>query len=99
MSAGQSSGPPQEKRYVSQAPFDPYAVDQVSPEQERYSRASQWRLMWWKFREHKLAMVSAVILCLFYLVVLFAEFIAPYDFTKRDPYAIFQPPVQVRLDP
>ena len=84
-------------RFVSVAPFDPYAVDPVSPQQERYSRASQWQLMWWKFREHKLAMVSAVVLLIFYVIVAFAEFIAPYDYTQRDPRAIFQPPVQVRL--
>ena len=39
--------------------------------------ASQWQLMWWKFRKHRLAMISAVIILIFYLVALFADFVAP----------------------
>ena len=39
--------------------------------------ASQWKLIWWRFRRHKLALFSAVVLILIYLVVLFAEFLAP----------------------
>ena len=41
--------------YVSDAPFDPYSVEAMTPEQERVFRASQLRLIWWKFRRHKLA--------------------------------------------
>ena len=46
---------------------------------ERIYVASQWQLMWWRFRKHKLALVSAVLIFLFYLVVLFAEFITYSD--------------------
>jgi peptide/nickel transport system permease protein len=41
--------------------------------------ASQWKLMWWKFTRHKLAMAGAVIVILGYLISIFAEFFAPYD--------------------
>ena len=41
--------------------------------------ATQWQLMWWRFRKHKLAIVAAVILAFFYLVVLFADFVAYSD--------------------
>ncbi len=41
--------------------------------------ASQWRLMWWKFRKHRLAMVSLVIITTMYTVALFAGFFAPQD--------------------
>ena len=44
-------------RYVDTAPFDPYDVEQLTPEQERFYTASQWRLMWWKFQRHHLAVV------------------------------------------
>ena len=44
--------------YVSTAPFDPYAVEHMSPEQERYYMASQWRMMWWKLKRHRLAVLS-----------------------------------------
>ena len=41
--------------------------------------ASQWRLMWWRFKKHKPALVSVVILALFYLVSAFAEFLGMGD--------------------
>ena len=45
--------------------------------QERYYTASQWGLMWRKLKKHKLAMISAFILFVFYATALFADFIAP----------------------
>ncbi|MFN8636782.1 MAG: ABC transporter permease [Chloroflexota bacterium] len=47
--------------------------------EERVSVASQWQLMWWRFRKHKLAMVSAVIVLIFYFGVAFADFFAYAD--------------------
>ena len=38
---------------VSAAPFDPYIVETLTPEQERYYRASQWRMMWWRFKRDR----------------------------------------------
>ncbi len=48
-------------------------------QEERVFVASQWQLMWWRFRKHKMALVSAGVLGLFYLVAIFCEFVAPYD--------------------
>ena len=63
------------------APTAPGLVDGRVAE-ERVSVASQWQLMWWRFRKHRLAMVSAGIVALFYLGVIFADFLA-----YADPYA------------
>lgn len=41
--------------------------------------ASQWRLMWWKFKKHRLAMVSLIIITAMYTIALFAGFFAPQD--------------------
>lgn len=41
--------------------------------------ASQWKLMRWRFAQHRLATISLVVLGLFYFMVVFAEFVAPYD--------------------
>ncbi|HEY8601119.1 MAG TPA: ABC transporter permease [Thermomicrobiales bacterium] len=38
--------------------------------------ASQWQLMWRKFRRHRLAMVGGIVIIAFYLVVIFADFLA-----------------------
>jgi peptide/nickel transport system permease protein len=47
-----------------------------SAAEERVSVATQWQLMWWRFKKHRLAMVSTVVVLLFYLVVIFADFLA-----------------------
>lgn len=39
--------------------------------------ASQWQLMWWKFRKHHMAMVSLFIIIAMYIVAVFAGFFAP----------------------
>ncbi len=44
--------------------------------EERISVATQWQLMWWRFRKHRVAMISTVVVLLFSLVVLFADFLA-----------------------
>lgn len=40
--------------------------------------ASQWKLMWLRLKKHKLARISMAVLLVFYIGVLFADFIAPY---------------------
>jgi peptide/nickel transport system permease protein len=54
-------------------------VEELTGEEEKIYVASYWKLMWWRFRKHKMAIISSVILGIFYLVALFCEFVAPYD--------------------
>ncbi len=56
----------------------PTQVEQPSVA-DRISVATQWQLMWWRFRKHRLAIVAAVVIALFYVVVLFADFFAYAD--------------------
>ena len=56
------------------------------------AHASQWKLMWWKFRRHKLAMAGLFIVVLLYLIALFAEFLAPFDPVSYDRRGGFHPP-------
>ncbi len=66
-------------------------------QEEKIYLASQWKLMWWKFRRHKLAIVSGCILAFLYLIVIFAEFIAPYDpWTRFENYKN-APPNLIRI--
>ena len=41
--------------------------------------APQWKLMYWKFRKHRMAVASVFVLAIFYLAAAFCEFVAPYD--------------------
>ena len=83
--------------FVSQAPFDAQAATLLTPEQEKYYLSSQWRLMWLKFRRHKLALWSGIYLILVYASILISEVIAPYSFTHRHTDFIYAPPQEVRL--
>ena len=88
---------PLPQRYVDAEVFDPYDVEQLTPEQERFYTASQWRLMWWKFKKHHLAVVSAAILLLFYAAIIVVEFLAPYAAHTRNAKFIYAPPQSVHL--
>ena len=83
--------------YVNPAPFDPYATDAMTPEQERYYMATQWQLMWWKLRRHRLALVSGVILAFMYFSILISEVLAPYALATRHTDHIFAPPQGLHL--
>lgn len=85
------------EHYVSKAPFDPYSVEKLTPEQERYFLATQWRLMWWKLRRHKLAVWSGVFLIFMYLVAAFAEMVAPYALDTRNSKSLRAPPQAVHF--
>jgi len=85
------------EHYVDTATFDPGEAERLTPEQERYFQASQWRIIWLRFRRHKLAVASGVVLILFYLCVPFAEIIAPYDPNQRDADNIHAPPQGIHL--
>jgi peptide/nickel transport system permease protein len=70
-------------------------ITPVDPYQDSVSIASPLRLMWWKFREHRLAMVSGVVLIIMYLIALFAPFIATYDPDSRNLAVQLAPPSRI----
>ena len=83
--------------YVSKAPFDPYSREAMSEEQERYYLASQWQLMWWKLRRHRVAVASGLVLLAIYGMALFAEIVAPYNLHSRNTERLFFNPQAVHL--
>lgn len=82
---------------VSTAPFDPLAAETLSGAQERVYLASQWRLMWWKLRRHRLAVISGAFLLFVYFCAALAEVLAPYDYQTRHIDHIYAPPQSVHL--
>ncbi|RUY02664.1 ABC transporter permease [Mesorhizobium sp. M2A.F.Ca.ET.040.01.1.1] len=85
------------QHYVSIAPFDLQSVEAMTPEQSKVFQASQLRLMWWKFRRHRLALMSGIFLVALYLGILICEFLAPYNLHTRNMDYIYSPPQQVHL--
>jgi peptide/nickel transport system permease protein len=83
--------------FVSDAPFDPYSVERMTPAQERFYRASEWRMVWWKLRRHRIAVLSGAILLVMYVSILFCEFLAPYDLDTRNTDFIYAPPQRIRI--
>ena len=83
--------------FVSDRPFDPEAVYQYTDAQKALFEASQLRLMWWKFRRHKPALISAVFLGFIYLTILVSEVLAPYNLHSRHTTHVYAPPQRVHL--
>lgn len=60
-------------------PLDPIVGD----EQLVYEAGrTQWQMFWLRFKRHKLAVVSAAVLLLLYLVALVGPYLSPYEYDK-----------------
>ena len=63
-----------------------------SKAEDRVSVASNWQLVWWRFRKNRLAVASALLLILFYLIVLVPDFFAIQSPEKTEARLAFIPP-------
>jgi peptide/nickel transport system permease protein len=74
----------------------PPPVAQANVE-ESIASASQARLIWWRFRKHRLAVASLVLVILFYAMAGFADFLAVADPHASDARRGYIPPQAIRL--
>ena len=65
--------------------------------EERIYAASQWQLMWWRLRRHKLAMIAGITLIIFYLVALGADFLSTSDPTQPEAQRGLLSPQRIHL--
>ena len=65
--------------------------------EERIFVATQWQLMWWRFRHHRLAMASAVVTILFYLAAAGADFLAYSDPHESEALRSLMPPQPIHF--
>ena len=72
-------------------PDAPAPPELASQEEARVSLASNWTLVWWRFRKNRLAIASALVLVLFYLVVLVPDFFSNQDPEATDAFRAFIP--------
>ena len=68
-----------------------------APAERGAAAISPRRLMWLRFRRHRLALASGVFLVVLYLLAAFCEFVAPYGTTTRNDGAINAPPMRVHF--
>jgi peptide/nickel transport system permease protein len=74
------------------------ASGEPSPESDvQVEVATQWQLMWWKFKKHKLANFGGLLVLSFYILALFAEFFAPVHFTTYNENYVYAPPQMIHL--
>ena len=66
-------------------------------EDEQMFIASQWKLIWWRFIRHRIAMASTVLVLAFYFVALAPEFLAIHDPRAEFASRTFIPPQGVHL--
>lgn len=83
--------------YVSDAPYNPNDVEGDDDLAGPTAHASQSRLMWLYFRQHRLALASGIFLIVIYLSILVCEFLAPYNLHTRHTEYIYAPPASVHL--
>jgi peptide/nickel transport system permease protein len=58
---------------------------------EKMYAASQWQLMWRRFRSHKLALIAGVVLAIMYLMAILAPFLIPYDPWEKSEFVYAAP--------
>ncbi len=80
--------------HTSATPGDEDAGVQLS---EELLVATQWQLMWWKFKQHKLAVGASIVLAVMILAAVFADFAAPYQPRSRHSGYVYAPPTRLRL--
>lgn len=72
----------------------------VSPARSRLKRpeiATQWQLMWWKFRRHHMALIGLSVLGFLFVIAAFAEVIAPQSPGKRNSNYLTGPPMGIHF--
>ncbi|MAH64178.1 MAG: peptide ABC transporter permease [SAR324 cluster bacterium] len=59
---------------------------------EAFDIAPNWKLVWWRFKKHRLALVSAFVLLGIILIALFPDFFSIQDPNKSSARESFMPP-------
>ncbi|APO72797.1 dipeptide/oligopeptide ABC transporter permease protein (plasmid) [Rhizobium gallicum] len=73
------------------------AIPEIRPAKNANASAGQWRLIWWRFCQHRVALASGAVIVLVYLVAAFAEFLAPMSEQAYDPRFTYAPPQRIRF--
>ncbi|MEM7127515.1 MAG: ABC transporter permease [Chloroflexota bacterium] len=70
---------------------------ETEPVEDRLYSASQWGLIWHKFRRHRLALIGGIILGIMYLLAVFAPFVSPYGPNQKFDDNLYTPPTRLHF--
>ncbi|KAF2958567.1 peptide ABC transporter permease [Thermotoga sp. Ku-13t] len=59
--------------------------------------ASEWKLIWWRFKKNKLAVFGLIVLFVLYVLGIFCEFFAPYNPDKIYSTYVYAPPQRIHF--
>ena len=77
--------------------FGAAGAGRTAVDDERQYVAGQWTLMWRRFRRHKAAIASMIVVALFYLVAIFADTLSSADPAVSDEQFPTVPPQRLRF--
>jgi peptide/nickel transport system permease protein len=66
-------------------------------DKKRLAVASQWQLMWWAFRRHRLAMIGLVVTLFLYAIAAAPGFFAVNDPSRQNARAAYHPPQRIHV--
>ena len=74
-------------------------MDDTGRDEKKYLSydAPQWQLIWRRFKKSRVAVLGGVIVLLFYLMAIFADFVAPYNPRERRIGDVAAPPMTIHL--
>ena len=69
----------------------------TATEEDAIFVASQWQLIRWRFKKHKAAVISSIIILLLALLGIFCEFLSPADPLEYSTVYMFAPPQSIHI--
>jgi len=85
------------KLYEKQNSLDQSIAHQMMTSEQLAFATSQLKMMWRKFIRNRIAVVGGIVILLFYLTALFANFIAPYTLQERMTKYSFLAPQRIHF--
>jgi peptide/nickel transport system permease protein len=79
------------------APAPVASAPLVTAAEEKVAAATQLQLTWWRFRKHKLAVASGVVVVLFYVMALLGDFLAVTEPHATDASRSYIPPQAIHF--
>ncbi|MFM1854836.1 MAG: hypothetical protein RLZ83_145 [Pseudomonadota bacterium] len=73
------------------------SADKEQVAAHRLAVASQWQLVWWAFRKHRLAMAGLIVVIALYVIAVIPGFFAVNDPEQQNRRALFHPPQSLHL--